>query len=152
MLIFCKKEKEDLSLLTSNESIKNCVSSDTASSVSEIFKIVQEMPRFINSECENLEFPSQKKRCADEKLAQFIKENIVYPQVAIENNIEGEVAVIFVVNKDGCHRNIRIAQDIGYGCGIELQKLVSTLPNFTPGKQVEKEVQVQYVIRYEFKL
>lgn len=156
-LLFCKKDEvitpeEDLSLLTSMEAIKNCVSLDT-NSVAEIFKVVEQMPRFISEECENLEFLSQKLECANEKLASFIGDNIIYPQVAIDNNIEGEVAVIFVINKGGCHSAIRIAQeDIGYGCGIELQRVVSTLPDFIPGRQRGKEVRVQFVIRYEFKL
>ncbi len=150
-LVFCKKEKEDLSLLTSDEALKTCVITDT-SSVIEIFKIVEEMPRFVNVDCEALEFPSQKKKCADEELLRFIKDNINYPEIAIENNIEGEVAVLFLVNTTGCHSEIRIVKDIGYGCGIELQKLISLLPNFTPGKQRGKEVYVQYVVHYEFKL
>lgn len=155
--IFCKKEKEDLSLLTSNEILFTCDSLQfcpNPSGVCEIFKVVEQMPRFFSPDCENLMANNNTKReCADEKMIQFLKDNVVYPKIALDNNIEGEVVIQIVISKDnGCLSSISIVRDIGYNCGIEVQRVVSTMPDFIEGRQRGTPVDVQYNIPYTFEL
>src|SRR5699024_6029404 len=58
----------------------------------EIFHVVEEMPRFPG--CEDMEGTSEeKKRCADEKMLQFLYSNIRYPEMAARDNVEGQVVV-----------------------------------------------------------
>ncbi len=156
-LLFCKKEQEDLSLLTSEEIIHICnpptYCQDTSVSC-DIFKVIEQMPRFFSEECENMNaYHTTKKKCADEKMLQFLKDNVVYPKIAIDNNIEGEVVIQVVVEKQtGCLSHIKIVRDIGYNCGIEVQKVISTMPDFIVGRQVGTPVHVQLNIPYTFEL
>jgi protein TonB len=121
----------------------------------EIFKIVEQMPRFPG--CEHLQVSEQeKKACADQKLLEFVYQNVRYPQIAKENGIEGTVVVQFVVNPDGTVSDITLVRDIGAKCGdeaVRLVKLMNALPEkWTPGKQRGRPVPVMFTMPIRFKL
>lgn len=120
--------------------------------VEEIFKVVEEMPRFPG--CENLSTIAERKTCSDRKLLEFIYSNIQYPGVARENNIQGNVVVSFVVNKDGSIEQLNIVRDIGGGCGDEVLRVLRLMQDrnitWIPGKQREKPVRVQFLLPVKF--
>lgn len=120
-----------------------------------IFIKVEEMPRFPG--CESPEMSVQEKRaCAERKLLEFIYRNIRYPELARQNGIEGTVVIQFVVEPNGVLTNIRIARDIGGGCGEEAMRaveLMNTLPErWTPGKVGGEAVRVHYNFPVKYKL
>lgn len=82
----------------------------------------------------------------------YIAENLVYPQLARENNITGRVYVTFVVEKDGSITGARVLRDIGGGCGAEVIRLVNSMPKWIPGTQRGKPVRVQYNLPINFLL
>lgn len=157
LLISCKKENEDLLFLTSDELLSTCSESIDEMCIDEencdVFAVIEEMPRFNNEECEEIVDRRERIDCANEKLAEYLSENVNYPEIARENKIEGTVTIrVLVRDTLGCLSNIEIVQDIGYGCGIEVQRVVSTMPNFVIGKQRGVPLNVRYFINYEFKL
>ena len=87
-----------------------------------------------------------------EALYKFIQDNVQYPQLALENGIEGKVYVTFVVEKDGSITNPRLLRDIGGGCGQEAIRVVKMMPKWTPGKQQGKTVRVQFNLPVTFTL
>ena len=87
-----------------------------------------------------------------EALSKYLSENIKYPQLAKENNIEGRVFVSFVVEKDGRVGNIKILRDIGGGCGAEAVRVVKSMPRWKPGKQRGKPVRSQFNLPVNFSL
>ncbi len=121
----------------------------------EIKKMVEEMPRFPGCEDTGLSM-ADKKKCAEAKLLSFIAGHIKYPTVARENNIEGIAVVQFVVEKDGTISNIKLARDIGAGCGREAQRVVELMNKeglkWNPGKQQGRPVRVQFNLPVRFKL
>ena len=121
----------------------------------EIFQIVDEMPRFPG--CEEMEGTvAEKEACSKQKLLAFIYENIVYPDSALVNDIDGTVVVRFVVNKDGRITNDTLLKDIGGGCGEEALRTVNLMnempERWTPGKKGGKLVNVYYTFPVKFKL
>jgi protein TonB len=123
--------------------------------VKEIFKIVEEMPRFPG--CEDLSASiEEKKACADQKLLEFIYKNIKYPQVARENGIEGTVVVQFVVNEDGSVSDAELIRDIGAKCGeeaVRIIKMMNDMPEkWSPGKQRGRAVRVMFTLPIKFRL
>ena len=123
--------------------------------VEEIFKIVEEMPRFPG--CEELTASKdEKQQCANKKLLEFIYENIRYPAVARDNGIEGTVVVSFVVDQKGNIKDAKVVRDIGGGCGQEALRIVemmNSMPNrWTPGKQRGRAVKVLFNLPVKFKL
>jgi protein TonB len=116
----------------------------------EIFKVVEDQPAFPG--CEGISDKAAKKKCADEKMLQFIYGNIKYPAIARENGVEGMVVVKFVVEKDGSITQAEVVRDIGAGCGAEALKVVNMMPKWEPGKQRGRAVRVQFNLPVKFKL
>ena len=85
------------------------------------------------------------------KLA-YITNNLHYPTMASENNVQGMVVVQFVVERDGRLTNIRLARDLGNGCGQEALRLVQKMPKWTPGKDKGQPVRVLVTLPIRFKL
>jgi len=115
----------------------------------EIFTIVEEMPRFKG--CEKVA-KEEVKACTDSEILKYITKNVVYPQMAIENDIQGKVYVRFIVDSDGKVTDVSIAKSADKLLEQAALKVVKSFPQFTPGKQRGKSVRVQYVIPVNFKL
>lgn len=122
--------------------------------VEEIHVIVEEMPRFPG--CEHLPAYAESKQCADKKMLKFIYENIKYPTIARENNVQGTAVVSFVVEKDGSISNIEILRDPGAECGLEAVRVVEMMQNlstkFIPGRQGNENVRVRFNLPVRFRL
>lgn len=118
--------------------------------VEEIFKIVEEMPTFPG--CEDVADKDARKKCADEKMLQYVYKNIKYPPIARENGVEGMVVIQFVVEKDGKITGAKIVRDIGAQCGGEALRVVNKMPQWNPGKQRGRAVRVQFNLPVRFKL
>jgi len=115
----------------------------------EIFTIVEDMPKFKG--CENLK-GNDATNCTNQEIQKFIAKNIVYPPMALENDIEGKVFIRFVVDAKGDVIDVSIAKGADSLLDNAALKLVKTMPKFTPGKQRGKAVPVQYIIPINFKI
>lgn len=122
----------------------------------EIFKVVEEMPRFPAPECENLSTMQEKKQCADRKMLEFIYKNIKYPAIARENGVEGTVVIQFVVDTDGSINDAKVVRDIGAQCGQEALRVVNLMNeeglSWVPGRQRGRAVKVQFNLPVKFRL
>lgn len=121
----------------------------------EIFRVVEQMPRFPG--CEELDGTNRElKMCADKKMLEFLYKEVQYPQTARMNNIEGNVVVRFVVEKDGTISNPEVIREPGSGLGDEALRVVSQmneLPHrWTPGRQKGEIVRVQFILPIKFQL
>lgn len=125
------------------------------SETEEIFKVVEEMPRFPGCE-DSVGDEKMKKDCADRKMLEFIYKNIKYPKEARDKGIEGMVVVSFIVEKDGSVTNAEIKRDIGGGCDEEALRVINLMPaqnlRWIPGKQQGQPVRVLFNIPIRFKL
>lgn len=93
------------------------------------------------------EFPG-----GESALIEYIGKNTKYPAIARENNIEGRVFISFVVEKDGNISDVKVVRRIGGGCDEEAERVIKSLPKFTPGKQNGRPVRVQFNVPVNFKL
>ncbi|MCR9290077.1 MAG: energy transducer TonB [Bacteroidetes bacterium] len=123
--------------------------------VEEIFKVVEDMPRFPG--CEDMAgTKDEKKRCADKRLYEYIYKYLTYPNIARENNIAGTVVIQFVVEKDGSIGGAKVVRDIGGGCGksaLDIVNQMNTMPTkWIPGKQRGRPVRVIFNLPVRFKL
>lgn len=86
------------------------------------------------------------------KLWEFIKQNLKYPDLAVEKNIEGIVVLEFTVGRDGYIKDIEIIRDIGYGCGEEAIKVLKSSKRWYSALQNGKPVEKRISIQIPFKL
>lgn len=105
-----------------------------------------EEPIFIVTE-KGAEFPGGYK-----SMFQFISQNLHYPPLAIENDVQGKVILSFVVEKDGTLSNIKVLRDIGGGCAQEAVRVVKLMPRWTPAEQNGKPVRSQFNLPINFQI
>lgn len=124
-----------------------------------VYKVVEEAPRFPG--CEQLDTTAEvRAKCAEQALLMFFNRNIVYPQVARQEQIEGTVVLSLVVEPDGLISNPTIIKDIGGGCGEEALRVANAMNEvlrrnnlrWTPGKIKGRPVRTQVTIPIRFKL
>ena len=85
-------------------------------------------------------------------LMQWLRDNIKYPVIAAENGIEGRVIVQFVVSKTGSISGVTVVRGVDPSLDKEAVRVVSAMPNWTPGKQNGTTVNVRYTLPVTFKL
>ena len=120
----------------------------------EIFKVVEEMPRFPGCEDQGLSDKALDD-CAKNKMLEFIYTNIKYPATARLNKVQGMVVVQFIVNEDGKVSDFKIVRSIGGGCDEATLDMLHTMADthtWIPGKQRGKAVKVLYTLPVKFKL
>jgi protein TonB len=127
-----------------------------------IFTQVEEQPQFPQG------YPA---------LFKWLSENIKYPDLSRQNKSEGTVYVGFTIEKDGSISNVQIKRGVKEivretitimeANGIkgnkivekevhlldsEARRVISMMPNWTPGKNNGKPVRVAYTLPIKFKL
>lgn len=88
----------------------------------------------------------------DAALMKYLYDNIHYPQLAIENNVQGTVVVMFVVTKTGQVGEVKVARSKDPDLDKEAVRVVKSLPKFQPGKQNGNAVNVWFTLPVKFKL
>ena len=120
----------------------------------QIYKIVEEMPRFPG--CETETTLDDKQTCAMQKMYNYLYNNLVYPTKARKNKIQGKVVARFVIDSKGNMKNMEILRDIGGGCGDEVMKVLQSMNHLSekwiPGKQNGKNVSVYYTLPVVFRI
>lgn len=102
-----------------------------------VFDVVEEQPSFPGGQG---------------ALMAWLRDNIKYPVVAAENGIQGKVIVQFVVGKNGSISNVKVLRSVDPSLDREAVRVVSSMPNWTPGKQNGTSVNVRYTLPVTFKL
>jgi protein TonB len=76
-----------------------------------------------------------------------------YPQLAQERNIQGQVMIGFVVDKQGKASAHRVLRSIGGGCDQEALRVAKTIPDeWIPAQIGGKDVAVEYELTLTFRL
>lgn len=121
----------------------------------QIFMRAEQMPRFPGCE-RNTWSENEKSKCAEKKLLDYIRANLKYPPQALNNNIQGEVLIKFVVDKEGNIGQTELISDPGSGMGKAAFDVVNSMRDlnqkWTPGYQQGNPVSVWFVLPIRFSL
>ena len=95
------------------------------------------------------EFPG-----GDKAMQRFIYQNLTYPVVARNKNIQGRVFVMFTVGTDGSLCDIKVSQHNNPHPFLQAEalRLVKSMPKWTPAKVKGVNVKVSYTIPINFAL
>lgn len=85
-------------------------------------------------------------------LQKFMSENIVYPEAAVNENIEGKVIVKFIVSASGKVEQAAVVKSVHPLLDDEAIRVVSKLPNFIPAKKDDKNVACFFTMPVNFNL
>jgi len=83
---------------------------------------------------------------------EYLSKSIKYPKEAEEAQKEGRVIVTFIVNKDGSINDARVVKSVDPALDTEALRVINGMPNWTPGRQNGKVVNVKYTIPISFRL
>ena len=102
-----------------------------------VFDVVEEMPSFPGG---------------NGALMSYLNGNTKYPVVAQENGVQGRVIVSFVVERDGSISDVKVARSVDPSLDREAQRVVKSMPRWSPGKQNGSTVRVKYTVPVVFRL
>ena len=102
-----------------------------------VFEVVEQMPAFPGG---------------DVALMRYLQENVHYPTIALENDVQGRVVVGFVVEKDGSITDVRVIKSQDPALDHEAVRVVKSMPRWTPGKIDGAAVRVEYQVPVVFRL
>ena len=88
----------------------------------------------------------------DAAVLKYINDNMVYPEEAQENGIQGNVMLSFYIETDGSISEITVVRGIDPLLDTEAIRIIKSMPKWTPGMQDGKPVRVKYSIPVRFKL
>ena len=77
---------------------------------------------------------------------------LIYPEIAAENGIQGRVFVSFVVEPDGSVSNVRVVRGVDPALDREAIRVVKSSPRWTPGRQRGRPVRVTFTFPIIFVL
>ena len=103
----------------------------------EVFVVVEEMPVFPGG---------------DSTLIKFISSNIQYPKNAKEKNIQGRVILKFCVTYEGKITKVGVLKGVNQELDFEAIRVIKMLPQWQPGMQGGKPVNVWFSVPVTFKL
>ncbi len=101
----------------------------------EVFMVVEQMP----------EFPG-----GLAALKEFVRVNLHYPKIALENKIAGRVHVQFTVAEDGSVTDAIVVGSIDPALDREAMRIVNSMPRWIPGQQRGTPVKVSYLLPINF--
>lgn len=83
----------------------------------------------------------------------YINNQIEYPQAALDNNVEGRSGVSFVVDENGKVTDVHaIGAKIGSGLDEEAERVVASMPKWTPGTVKGKPVKTRMTLPIVFQI
>ena len=83
---------------------------------------------------------------------EYISSNLVYPNAAKQNQIEGNVILEVSINSSGGIQSIDIKRSLGYGCDKEAIRLVEEGPAWESAKRGNTPIEDTVRVKIKFKL
>lgn len=106
-------------------------------SIVQPYRIVEEMPKYPGGE---------------RRMYRFISKNIIYPEQAKQDSVEGTVYVQFVVAETGDVTNVEVLRGPRADLNDAAVAVVKQMPRWKPGRQRGKPVPVFYNLPIRFSL
>jgi len=124
--------KDGVVLITTKEGAKKASKKEK-----EVFYVVEDMPTFNGGD------PAPEFR-------KYIAKNLQYPKTAAKNGIDGRVIVQFMVNTTGQVEDAVVVRGADPALDKEAIRVVMSSPDWTPGKQRGKAVNVLFTFPINF--
>jgi len=102
------------------------------------FKMVEKKPSFNGGDANDF--------------SKWVNANLVYPEIAKENGVQGRVSVQFTIYEDGTLKDVKVIRGVDPSLDKEAVRVVSMSPKWVPGQQDGKDVKVTYTFPVIFQL
>lgn len=102
------------------------------------FFVAEEMPTFMGGDINTFR--------------KWVQDNVRFPQIALENGIQGTVTIAFVVERDGTLTILDVLASPDRSLTDEAVRVLKKSPKWKPGKQRNQAVRVRYNLPVVFRL
>lgn len=102
------------------------------------FILVEEKPKFNGKDAN--------------EFSRWVNQRLDYPQVCIENGVQGRVTLEFTIKADGSISDIKVLRGVDPALDSEAVRVVQSSPKWTPGRQRDRAVSVTYTFPVIFRL
>ena len=113
------------------------IDSTKSQNTDEVFMIVEQMPQFPGGQTAMME---------------YLGKNTEYPSTAQKDKVQGKVYVSFTVDKLGFVKDIKVIRGVREDLDNAAIDVVRKMPQWSPGMQRGKAVNVRYNLPISFKL
>ena len=101
------------------------------------YLVVEEMPEF---------------KGGSSALMEYLRNEVVYPDQAKSDSIQGRVLVSFIVETDGSITNPKVVKSVNPLLDAEALRVVSAMPKWNPGKINDSVCRVRFTIPVNFRI
>jgi protein TonB len=84
------------------------------------------------------------------KFREWVQKRTNYPQMAIDNKIQGRVFLTFIIEPDGAVSNVTVVKGVDPIIDIEAVKSIQSSPKWSPGLQRGQPVRVRFSMWLSF--
>lgn len=102
------------------------------------FLLVEQKPRFNGGDANDF--------------SRWVNQRLRYPAICVENGVQGRVTLSFTVQKDGSVTNVKVIRGVDKALDDEAVRVVSSSPDWEPGRQRDRAVPVTYTFLVIFQL
>jgi TonB family protein len=82
----------------------------------------------------------------------YLRNNLKYPTVALENGIQGKVILNFIVKSTGEISDIKVFKGIDPSLDAEALRLIQSMPKWIPDEEKVEPVDVEITLPVDFKI
>jgi len=129
------EESEDIEVAGSGSGGESLLGQD-GTETDEPFFLVEVMPSFRGGDLN--------------KFREWVQKRTNYPQVAIDNRIQGRVFLTFIIEPDGSVTNVTVVKGVDPLIDNEAVKAIQASPKWSPGLQRGQPVRVRFQIWLTF--
>lgn len=114
--------------------------------------VVDTTTNFENDSIVELIFTKAEFPGGEEALMKYVSDSIVYPEDAINNEIEGRVIASFQITENGTIDSINIINGVYESIDSEVVRVIENMPEWTPAMYGEEYVRSSFILPVLFKL
>jgi hypothetical protein len=120
------KESKSFAPVTNNQEVVNIKTPPVSQQLTPEKK---EEATVVSSATQKPEFPG-----GAAAMSKYLRRKLQMPDDAVDNNVDGNVVVRFMVDAKGNISNVELSKKIGYGCDEVVERAIQTMPKWIPGK------------------
>ncbi|HAM11158.1 MAG: hypothetical protein A2X05_00565 [Bacteroidetes bacterium GWE2_41_25] len=134
--VITKKHYQELSESVQTNPAPAEISKETEAG-KDVFVVVEELPQFPGG---------------PDAMTSWIYASLKYPDEAVKKKIAGKVYVTFLVSSSGKIKNAEVMEPVHPLLDAEAKRIIGNMPDWKPGTQAGRPVDVRYQVPVEFKL
>ncbi len=90
----------------------------------------------------------------EDEMMQYIRKNIIYPQIEKEADVMGTVYVGFVIDLDGSITDVTVLKGVTDGPGLDAEavRIIKQMPKWNPGIQYGHTVKCKFTLPIKYSI